>query len=45
VLYIDFHAHASKRGCFMYGNSIPFEKQIEICTFSKIMSMNCVNFD
>lgn len=44
-LYIDLHAHASKKGCFVYGNHLDFNEQIENCLFPKIMSINCINFD
>ena len=43
---MDLHAHASKRGCFLYGNCIPeFLKQIEAFSYNKILSLNCKNFD
>lgn len=43
--YIDLHGHATKRGCFVYGNYFnSFSKQIESCIFPKLMSLNCVNF-
>jgi hypothetical protein len=44
-LYVDLHAHASKKGCFVYGNHLDFNEQIENCLFPKIMSLNCINFD
>lgn len=45
VLYVDLHGHASKKGCFIYGNYMDFREQIETCFFPKIMSLNCPNFD
>ena len=44
-LYVDLHAHASKKGCFVYGNHMDFQDQIESCLFAKLMSLNCANFD
>ena len=45
-VYIDFHAHASKRGGFMFGNHITeAEKQADNITFVKLIAMNCLNFD
>ena len=45
-MYVDFHAHASKRGGFMFGNHIQdAEKQADNITFVKLIAMNCLNFD
>ena len=45
--YIDCHAHVSKQGCFVYGNTLDFEKQIQNVLFAKIMALSCpwFNFD
>jgi hypothetical protein len=44
--YIDFHAHASKKGVFMFGNHYSDkDRQAENITFSKLIAMNCLNFD
>lgn len=45
-MYIDFHAHASKKGVFIFGNALPDNKQqAENITFAKLIAMNCLNFD
>lgn len=45
-MYIDFHAHASKKGGFMFGNHLDDpEKQADCITFCKLIAMNCLNFD
>lgn len=45
--YIDFHAHVSKQGCFLYGNSLDFQSQILNVLYAKILSNTCpwFNFD
>lgn len=45
-MYIDFHAHASKKGGFMFGNHLSEPaKQADNITFAKLVAMNCLNFD
>ncbi|KAM8826242.1 cytosolic carboxypeptidase-like protein 5 isoform 2-T3 [Synchiropus picturatus] len=44
--YVDLHGHASKRGCFMYGNNLPNEvQQVENMLFPKLISLNSAHFD
>jgi cytosolic carboxypeptidase protein 5 len=46
LMFVDFHAHASKRGGFMFGNNLPDpNKQADNITFAKLVAMNCLNFD
>jgi hypothetical protein len=52
-IYIDFHAHASKKGCFMFGNNLssdpteahPQSEQVENILLPRLISLNCANFD
>lgn len=45
-IYIDFHAHASKKGVFIFGNALPEpERQADNITLAKLIAMNCLNFD
>ncbi|GMH79211.1 hypothetical protein TL16_g08069 [Triparma laevis f. inornata] len=45
-LYLDLHAHASKRGCFIYGNHLAScEKQLANQLYVKCISMNSPWFE
>ena len=44
--FLDLHAHATRKGIFIYGNSIDeLSKQMSVCIFPKILSMNSVDFE
>jgi hypothetical protein len=45
-LYLDLHAHASKRGCFIYGNVVDsFEDQVQNQMYCRLIAMNTPHFD
>ena len=45
-LYLDLHAHASKKGVFMYGNHLSNTMEaVETMLLPKLMSMNSQHFD
>ena len=45
-MYLDMHAHTSKRGCFIYGNVLDsVNDQIQNQLFCKLVSLNSPHFD
>ena len=46
AFYVDLHGHASKRGCFIYGNYFEAEEsQVQNMLFPKLIAMNTAHFD
>lgn len=46
VFFIDMHAHATKRGCFLFGNYLQdHAQQIENVLYAKLAEQNSVYFD
>ncbi|XP_078682976.1 cytosolic carboxypeptidase-like protein 5 isoform X5 [Branchiostoma floridae x Branchiostoma belcheri] len=46
AFYVDLHGHASKRGCFMYGNHFDNDLEaVECMLFPKLISLNSAHFD
>lgn len=50
VVYLDLHAHANRRGCFVYGNSLldcagGKARQIETQLFARLVGLNTPYFD
>lgn len=44
--YLDLHAHAGKKGHFVYGNAFKdIESQIETQLFAKLVELNCKHFE
>ena len=45
-LYLDLHAHASKRGCFIYGNVMDtLVDQVQNQLFCRLIALNTPHFD
>ncbi|KAI9203489.1 uncharacterized protein BJ171DRAFT_568913 [Polychytrium aggregatum] len=44
--YFDFHGHANKFGCFLFGNRLPLlDDRIQSWMFARCMELNCPQFD
>ena len=43
--YCDMHAHAARKGIFIFGNCLEFKKQIECMLFIRLLSLNHEHFD
>lgn len=39
-MYVDFHAHASKKGVFVFGNALDGEDHVDNVLFARLLSLN-----
>lgn len=44
-VYLDLHAHATRRGMFIYGNSLDGRRQVDNVMYAKLISLNTQHFD
>ena len=45
-MFLDLHAHANKKACFVFGNNTSEEEElVATMLFPKLISMNCINFE
>lgn len=45
-MYIDCHAHAGKRGCFLYGNMLDdFDEQVETLLYPRLVALHTPDMD
>ena len=43
--FLDLHAHAARKGTFIYGNwSNELKKQLDACLFPRILALNSIDF-
>lgn len=45
MFYMDLHAHSSKQGAFLFGNSLDPERQVQNLLYAKLLSLNSAYID
>lgn len=44
-MYIDLHAHATKKGIFIFGNNLEYRDHVHSCLIPKLIALNSEAFD